>query len=87
MNVAVDPACTLTAATAWAPSAACAAPLAGASRFMCCEPVASAMVSFVQLRNWKLTWASRVSRTWSSVAAGMPVNTAAVLLPGLRVNS
>ncbi len=61
---------------ACAPSAAGAAPLAGASRFICCDPVASAMVSLVQLRNWKLTCASSVSRTCSSAAAGMPVSTA-----------
>ena len=45
------------------------------------------MVSLVQLRNSKLTCASSVSRTCSSVAAGMPVNTGAVLLAGLRVKS
>ncbi len=84
MLVAVDPLCTTTAGAAAAPSAAGVAPLAGTSRFMCCEPVASAIVSFVQLRNSKLTCASSVSRTWSSGAAGMPVITGALLPSGLR---
>src|ERR1035437_9221958 len=87
MNVAVDPLCAVTAAAACAPAAAADAQLAGASRFRCCEPVARAIVNFVQLRNSKLTCASSVSRTCSCVPAGIPVNTAAVLLPGLRVNS
>ena len=51
---------------------------------MCCEPVASAMVSFVQLRNSQLTCASTVSRVCSSVAAGMPVRICADLLADFR---
>src|SRR5579875_280053 len=84
MLVAVEPDCGVTAADGSAPSAAGAAPLAGASRFMCCDAVARAIVSLVQLRNSKLTCAPRVSRTCSSGAAGMPVDSGAVLLAGLR---
>src|ERR1019366_9017304 len=85
IDVAVDPLCTETAAPACAPSAATAAPFAGASTFICCEPVASAIVSFVQLRNSKLRRASRVSRTCSKVLAGIPVNTGLDLLRDWRL--
>src|SRR5207248_11400492 len=74
---------TCTAAAAWAPFV----PLAGASIFMCWEPVAKAMLSFVQLRNWKLTSASRLSRTCSSAAAGIPVITVPDLPAAVRVNA
>ena len=86
MDAAVDPLWIVIGVAAGPPSAAGAAPAAGASTFMCCEPVASAIVSLVQLRNWKLTWASRLSRTCASGAAGIPVITAADLLAVVRVN-
>src|SRR5690242_20577082 len=85
MVVAVDPDWMETADAACAPSAAGDAPDAGASRFMCCAPVARAMVSLVQLRNSKRTLASRDSRTCSRGEAGMPVSTVADLLDALRV--
>ncbi len=52
---------------------------------MCCEPVASAIVSLVQLMNSKLTCASSDARTCSSGAAGIPVSNGADLLTGFRV--
>src|SRR5579863_10154614 len=71
--VAVEPPCTVIAGAAVAPSAAGEAPLAGASRFMCCDLVAKAIVNFVQLRNSRLTCAASDSRTCSRGDAGMPV--------------
>src|ERR1700739_2841584 len=85
MTDAVDPLWIVTAGVALAPSAARGALLAGASKFMCCEPVARAMVSFVQLRNSKLTCASRDSRVCSSGEAGIPVKIGPLLLADLRV--
>src|SRR3954451_11718758 len=87
IDVAVDPFWIGTAGAACAPSGLDVPPFAAASTFMCCDPVASAIVSLVQLRNWKLTCASILSRICSSVEAGMPVITTPDLLVEVRVNS
>ena len=84
--VAVEPLCGITAGKACAPVASGAAPFAGASKFMCCDPVARAIVSLVQLKNSRYTCASSVSRTCSNTAAGIPVNKVEVLLEALRAN-
>src|SRR6185437_698265 len=86
--VAVEPeAARLAAAIAFDPDPFAAAPAAGVSRFMCCDPAESAIESLLHVLNRNETLASTVSFTWNSVTAGLPVARPDNLLSDFRVNS
>src|SRR6185312_649800 len=86
--VAVEPeACRPTAVAAFAPEPFAAAPAAGASRFMCCEPHDSAIESLPHVLKRKDTLASTVSFTWNSAIAGLPTASPEILLSDFRLKS
>src|SRR5579875_1967972 len=84
-KVAVEPAARLTAVPPLLPEPLAAAPAAGAIRFMCSEPEASAMESLLHVLKRKQTVASTLSRTWVCVVPGLPVTSDPNLLADLRV--
>ena len=75
-----------TGASATPPLPLAAALVAGSSRFVCCEPEASASCNLPHASNSSDTVASTSLRAWTTAMAGDPASSGLTFVPHLRTN-